>query len=291
MRSSSNPAFRNLPRGAAATGQYGPNVGFDQPYGQPGPYGQQGQGGVPGYGPGQMGAASADRPMTVDDVVIKTGLSLAVALVIGVVSAIWAQTQLVRDSLGKLTPSGPLLGALIGGLVVGLVVSLVIIFRQKPSGPLTLIYSGAEGLFLGALSGLLELWFPGIALQALIGTTGVFVAMLVVYKTGAVKVTPKLTKWIVGAIAGAAILMLVNLVTALFFNFNPLRDGGPLAIVFSLVVIGIAAFSFLLDFDQADKMIRAGMPSKWAWFAAFGLMTTLVWLYLEILRLLSYLRD
>ncbi|MGW4396389.1 Bax inhibitor-1/YccA family protein [Amycolatopsis nivea] len=286
MRSSSNPAFRNLPRGAAATGQYGPNVGFDQPYGQP-----QGQGGVPGYGPGQMGTASADRPMTVDDVVIKTGMSLGVALVVGVLTAVWAQSQLVRDSLGRLSPSGPLLGALIGGLVVGLVVSLVIIFKQKPSGPLTLVYSGAEGLFLGALSGLFEVFLPGIALQALIGTAGVFVAMLVVYKTGAVKVTPKLTKWIVGAVAGVAILMLVNLVTAVFFGFNPLRDGSPLAIVFSLVVIGIAAFSFLLDFDQADKMIRAGMPSKWAWYAAFGLMTTLVWLYLEILRLLSYLRD
>ncbi|ATY14714.1 hypothetical protein CU254_33090 [Amycolatopsis sp. AA4] len=286
MRSSSNPAFRNLPRGAAATGQYGPNVGFDQPYGQP-----QGQGGVPGYGPGQTGTASADRPMTVDDVVIKTGMSLGVALVVGVLTAIWAQSQLVRDSLGRLAPSGPLLGALIGGLVVGLVVSLVIIFKHKPSGPLTLVYSGAEGLFLGALSGLFEVFLPGIALQALIGTAGVFVAMLVVYKTGAVKVTPKLTKWIVGAVAGAAILMLVNLITAVFFGFNPLRDGGPIAIVFSLVVIGIAAFSFLLDFDQADQMIRAGMPSKWAWYAAFGLMTTLVWLYLEILRLLSYLRD
>ncbi|MFD2465962.1 Bax inhibitor-1/YccA family protein [Amycolatopsis silviterrae] len=286
MRSSSNPAFRNLPRGAAATGQYGPNVGFDQPYGQP-----QGQGGVPGYGPGQMGTASADRPMTVDDVVIKTGMSLGVALVVGVLTAIWAQTQLVSDSAGRVSPSGPLLGALIGGLVVGLVISLVIIFKQKPSGPLTLVYSGAEGLFLGALSGLFEVFLPGIALQALIGTAGVFVAMLVVYKTGAVKVTPKLTKWIVGAVAGVAILMLVNLVTAVFFGFNPLRDGSPIAIIFSLVVIGIAAFSFLLDFDQADKMIRAGMPSKWAWYAAFGLMTTLVWLYLEILRLLSYLRD
>ncbi|WP_033293738.1 Bax inhibitor-1/YccA family protein [Amycolatopsis jejuensis] len=286
MRSSSNPAFRKLPRGTTATGQYGPNVGFEQPYGQP-----QGQGGVPGYGPGQMGTASADRPMTVDDVVIKTGMSLGVALLVGVLSAIWAQTQLVPDSLGRIAPSGALLGALIGGLIVGLIISLVIIFRQKPSGPLTLVYSAAEGLFLGALSGLFELVKPGIALQALIGTAGVFVAMLVVYKTGAVKVTPKLTKWIVGAVAGAAILMLVNLVTAVFFGFNPLRDGGPIAIIFSLVVIGIAAFSFLLDFDQADQMIRAGMPSKWAWYAAFGLMTTLVWLYLEILRLLSYLRE
>ncbi|MFF0147697.1 putative YccA/Bax inhibitor family protein [Amycolatopsis sulphurea] len=287
MRSTSNPAFRNLPRDASAHGQYGPNVGFEQPYGAP-----QGQGGVPGYGPGRPGTASADRPMTVDDVVIKTGLSLAVALVTGVLTAIWAQSQLVVDGAGRVSGmNGALLGALIGGLLVGLVSSLVIIFRRKPSGPLTLVYAGAEGVFLGALSGLFELFLPGIALQALIGTAGVFIAMLVVYKTGAVKVTPKLTKWIIGAVAGVAILMLVNLLTAVFFGFNPLRDGSPLSIVFSLVVIGIAAFSFLLDFDQADRMIRAGMPSQWAWYAAFGLMTTLVWLYLEILRLLSYLRE
>lgn len=277
MRSSSNPAFRNLPRGGTQThGQYGPPVGFNQP-----------QGGVPGYGPGQVSSGEGDRPMTVDDVVVKTGMSLGVALLVGIVTAIWAQNQLAET--GRL--SGALIGAMIGGLLVGLVISLVIIFRQKPSGPLTLIYSAAEGLFLGALSGVFEVIYPGIALQAIIGTAGVFIGMLVVYKTGAVKVTPKLTKWIVGAVVGVAILMLFNLISALVFGFNPLRDGGPLAIVFSIVCIGIAAFSFLLDFDQADRMIREGMPSKWAWYTAFGLMTTLVWLYLEILRLLSYLRE
>ena len=277
MRSSSNPAFRNLPRGGTATyGQYGPPVGFNQP-----------QGGVPGYGPGQVSAGAGDRPMTVDDVVVKTGLSLGTALLFGVITAIWAQTSLAET--GRLP--GAILGAMFGGLVVGLVVSLVMIFRQKPSGPLTLVYSAAEGVFLGALSGVFEFVYKGIALQAIIGTAGVFIGMLVVYKTGAVKVTPKLTKWIVGAVFGVVILMLVNLVTTFAFGFNPLRGGGPLAIVFSLVCIGIAAFSFLLDFDQADRMIREGMPSKWAWYAAFGLMTTLVWLYLEILRLLSYLRE
>ncbi len=277
MRSSSNPAFRNLPGGGTQTyGQYGPPVGFNQP-----------QGGVPGYGPGRAASGEGDRPMTVDDVVVKTGMSLGVALLVGVVTGIWAQVQIAET--GRL--SGALIGAMLGGLVVGLVISLVIIFRQKPSGALTLTYSAAEGLFLGALSGVFEAIYPGIALQAIIGTAGVFIGMLVVYKTGAVKVTPKLTKWIVGAVVGVAVLMLFNLISSLVFGFNPLRDGGPLAIVFSLVCIGIAAFSFLLDFDQADRMIREGMPSKWAWYTAFGLMTTLVWLYLEILRLLSYFRE
>ncbi|MFJ1760525.1 Bax inhibitor-1/YccA family protein [Amycolatopsis sp. NPDC088138] len=277
MRSSSNPAFRNLPKGGTQTyGQYGPPVGFNQP-----------QGGVPGYGPGQVSANEGDRPMTVDDVVVKTGISLGVTLLVGIVTAIWAQNQLADT--GRLP--GALIGAMLGGLVVGLVISLVIIFKQKASAPLTLVYSAAEGLFLGAVSGVFEVIYPGIALQAIIGTMGVFIGMLVVYKTGAVKVTPKLTKWIVGAVVGVAILMLFNLISAVAFGFNPLRDGGPIAIIFSIVCIGIAAFSFLLDFDQADRMIREGVPSKWAWYVAFGLMTTLVWLYLEILRLLSYLRE
>jgi uncharacterized YccA/Bax inhibitor family protein len=274
VRSTSNPAFRNLPVGNAAHGQYGPNVGFNQPLG-----------GVPGYGPVQAPAGAADRPMTVDDVVIKTGLSLGLALITGVITAIWARTQAEANA------TGPILGAVLGGMIVGLVLSLVIIFMRKPSAPLTLLYSAAEGVFLGGITGLVEMLYPGIALQAILGTAGVFVAMLVVYKTGAVKVTPKLTKWIIGATAGVVILMLANLLLGFFGVNMGLRDGGPLAILFSLVVIGIAAFNFLLDFDMADRMIREGMPAKWAWFAAFGLMTTMVWLYLEILRLLTYLNN
>jgi uncharacterized YccA/Bax inhibitor family protein len=274
VRSTSNPAFRSLPINRAGSGQYGPNVGFNQPLG-----------GGPGYGMPQAPSGAADRPMTVDDVVIKTGLSLGTALVTGVLAAIWAIGRANAGAMGSIT------GVMIVAMLVGLVLSLVMIFRQKPSGAMTLLYSAAEGVFLGAISGLFEMIYPGIALQAILGTAGVFVAMLVVYRTGAVKVTPRLTRWIVGATAGAVILMLLNLVLGMFGVNMGLRDGGALAIVFSLVVIGIAAFNFLLDFDMADRMIRAGMPSRWAWFAAFGLMTTMVWLYLEILRLLSYLQN
>ncbi|HET6501991.1 MAG TPA: Bax inhibitor-1/YccA family protein [Amycolatopsis sp.] len=274
MRSTSNPAFRNLPLGRSGYGQYGPNVGFNQPLG-----------GGPGYGMPQAPSGAGDRPMTVDDVVIKTGLALGTALVAGVLAAIWAIGQAEARAMGSVV------GVLVVAMLVGLVLSLVMIFRRKPSGPLTLVYSAAEGVFLGALTGLFEMIYPGIALQAILGTAGVFVAMLVVYRTGAVKVTPRLTKWIIGATAGAVILMFLNLALGLFGVDMGLRSGGALAIIFSLVVIGIAAFNFLLDFDMADRMIREGMPAKWAWFAAFGLMTTLVWLYLEVLRLLSYLQN
>jgi len=267
VRSTSNPAFRNLPRGGLGGGY----AGFQN----------QPQADTPQYGGGyyQAPPVAGERPMTVDDVVTKTALTLGLALVVGIGTAVAVLS-------GAINPFVPM----IAGMLVGLVLSLIIIFKQTPNPALVLSYSAAEGVFLGAITGVFEYLVPGIALQAILGTALVFIVMLVVYKTGAVKVTPKLTKWIIGATVAAAGLMLINLVMS-FFGANPLRDGGTMAIIFSIIVIGIAAFNFLLDFDMADQMIRTGMPSKWAWFAAFGLMTTLVWLYLEILRLLYYLNS
>ncbi|HYQ62300.1 Bax inhibitor-1/YccA family protein [Actinophytocola sp.] len=265
MRSTSNPAFRNLPRGGGLGGGY---AGFQtQPQG------------APGYGGYQAPPTTSDRPMTVDDVVTKTAITVGLALVVGIITGIAVYS-------GTISPFPPL----IIGLIAGLVLSLIVIFKQTPNPALVLSYSAAEGLFLGAITGVFSGVVEGIALQAIMATALVFIVMLVVYKTGAVKVTPKLTKGIIGATVAAGALMLINLIMS-FFGFNPLRDGGTLSIIFSIVVIGIAAFNFLLDFDMADQMIRSGMPSKWAWYAAFGLMTTLVWLYLEILRLLYYLNQ
>ncbi|GAA2970801.1 Bax inhibitor-1/YccA family protein [Actinokineospora diospyrosa] len=271
MRSTSNPAFRNLPQG----GYGGGYAGF-----QPQAQGYQDQGNPPGYGGYNAPPATNDRPMTVDDVVTKTAATLGVALVVGIITAVLV--------LGRtISPYPPM----IIGLIAGLVLSLVVIFKRTPNPALVLAYSAAEGLFLGAITGIFESFAPGIAFQAILGTALVFITMLVVYKTGAVKVTPKLTKWIIGATAGAAGLMLVNLLLSMFGVNLGIRDAGPLGIGISLLFIGIAAFNFLLDFDMADQMIRSGTPSKFAWYVAFGLMTTLVWLYLEILRLLYMLQS
>lgn len=258
-----NPAFRNL---RTAGGGY---AGFNDP----GLY--TGGGGYPAA----PSAAGADyRPMTVDDVVTKTATTFAVAVIAGVLTAY----------------SGLYILAL-PALLVGLGVSLYIIFRRKANAGLVLTYAVAEGVLLGAITGVLEFSgtkFAGIGLQAIVGTAGVFTAMLIVYKTGAVRVTPRLTKWIIGAAAGVFVLMLLNLVVGLFNHGGiGLRDGSPLAYVFSIVCIGIAAFSLLIDFDVSDQLIRQGVPAKNAWYVAFGLMVTLVWLYLEILRLLTYLRN
>ncbi|HEY6422403.1 MAG TPA: Bax inhibitor-1/YccA family protein [Pseudonocardiaceae bacterium] len=269
MRTTSNPAFRNLPAGGSGY------AGFDSaPASFPGA--------APGYG-GVLPTTS--RPMTVDDVVTKTGITLAVLIITG------AATYFAPSLWWLALPAA----------LIGFVLALVVIFKKVVSPPLILAYAAVEGVFLGGISGVVGTQVErltgttaaggtSIVLEAITGTLLVFAGMLVVYKTGAVKVTPRFTKWLTGALIGVVGLMLVNIIAG-FFNHGAglgLRDGGPLAIVFSLVCIGIAAFSFLLDFDAADQAIRAGAPEKTAWYIAFGLTVTLVWLYLEILRLLSY---
>ena len=225
------------------------------------------------------------RPMTVDDVVTKTGITLGVIIVAAV----------INFALGMLVSPGIAMALTLVGGIGGFITVLVASFGKKwGSAAVTLIYAVFEGLFVGGFSLMFSnVNFQGeggmaIIGQAIVGTIGVFIGMLIVYKTGAVKVTPKFTKILFGLIAGVAVMALVNFLGAIFFDFNPLRDGGPIAIIFSLVCIVLGALSFLTDFDQADRMIRAGAPAKNAWGVALGLAVTLVWLYTEILRLLSY---
>ncbi|MGX1739143.1 Bax inhibitor-1/YccA family protein [Corynebacterium flavescens] len=263
---SSNPVMNSLTKSEAQAG-YAPS-GYGNSYEQP-PH-------------------LNERPMTVDDVVTKTGISLAVIIAFAV----------VNFAIGMFVSTPAALGLTLVGALGGFITVLVATFGKKwASAPVTLTYSVFEGLFVGGFSFVFaNMQFQGsngMALigQALMGTVGVFLGMLFVYKTGAVKVTPKFNKIMFGLIAGVAVLALGNLLLAVFTGMSPLRDGGMLAIIFSLVCIGLAAMSFLTDFDQADRMIRAGVPAKNAWGVALGLSVTLVWLYTEILRLLSYFQQ
>ena len=174
------------------------------------------------------------------------------------------------------------------GALGGLALVLIATFGRKQDNPaIVLSYAALEGLFLGAISFLIaNFTVSGTSAgaligQAILGTIGVFFGMLVVYKTGAIRVTPKFTRMLVASMIGALVLMLGNAVISMFGSHDggPLRNGGTAAIIFSLVMIVIAAFSFLLDFDSADQMIRAGAPEKAAWGIALGLTVTLVWLY------------
>jgi uncharacterized YccA/Bax inhibitor family protein len=280
VRETSNPIFRSLPKTQGGYAQFGTGAAgaatqqVQQGY-QTDPYIDQRQTGV-------------SRPLTIDDVVTKTGITLAVLSAVAVVSYF-----LVSGNHALAMPF-TLVGAL-GGLALVLVATFG---RKQDSPAIVLSYAALEGLFLGAVSFVLANFYVSNASagaligQAVLGTIGVFAGMLVVYKTGAIRVTPKFTRMIVASLFGVLVLMLGNFVLAMFGVGGGeglgLRSGGPLAIIFSLVCIGIAAFSFLIDFDAADQMIRAGAPEKAAWGIALGLTVTLVWLYLEILRLLSY---
>jgi uncharacterized YccA/Bax inhibitor family protein len=236
----------------------------------------------------------ASRPLTIDDVVTKTGITLAVLMASAVVSFFLAEAR------PQLAAPLTLIGAL-GGFVL---VMIATFGRKQDSPAIVLGYAVLEGLALGAISLLLtfHVSLAGKSMnagtmigEAILGTFGVFFGMLVVYKTGAIRVTPKFTRMVVAALFGAVFLMLGNFVLAMFGVGGGeglgLRSGGPIAIIFSLVMICIAAFCFLIDFDAADQMIRAGAPDKAAWGIALGLTVTLVWLYLEILRLLSYFQN
>ncbi|GGG15444.1 hypothetical protein GCM10007304_31900 [Rhodococcoides trifolii] len=279
MRTSSNPVFRNLPKqqggGYATFGSATAGAAQATQFGQP-------------QAPQPYQTGNAQRAMTIDDVVMKTGITLGVLTVAAVISYL-----LVGNDPGLAAP------LVIGGGLIGFVLVLVATFGRKMDNPaIVLTYAAAEGVFLGALSYLFTgIEFGGaggsaLIAQAVLGTFGVFFGMLVVYKTGAIRVTPRLTRMIVGALIGVVVLMLGNLVASFFTAGGlGLRDGGTIAIIFSLVCIGIAAFSFLLDFDAADQLIRAQAPEKAAWGVAFGLTITLVWLYVEILRLLSYFNN
>jgi uncharacterized YccA/Bax inhibitor family protein len=280
VRETSNPVFRSLPKQRGGYAQFGTGAApMQQGYYQADPY----------VAPYQE--AKATRPVTIDDVVTKTGITLAVLTAAAIVSYF-----LVASNVALAMPL-TLIGAL-GGL--GLV--LVATFGRKQDSPaIVLSYAVLEGLFLGAVSFVFANFQVSSANagaligEAVLGTFGVFFGMLVVYKTGAIRVTPKFTRMLVAAMFGVLALMLGNFVLAMFHVGGGtglgLRSGGTVAIIFSLVCIGIAAFSFLIDFDAADQMIRAGAPEKAAWGIALGLTVTLVWLYIEILRLLSYLQN
>jgi len=270
---SSNPAFGRGFQSATRSGQYGGGWGqAPQQYGAPAQYDP--------YAAPSPYTRSTTRYMTMDDVVTKTGISFVITVLSA--AATWA-----------LLPLDVAWGLALPAVLVAFVLGLVISFKQIANPVATLAYGALYGVALGAISEAFNRIYPGIVMQAVIGTFGVFAGMLLVYKTGAIRVTPKLTRWVVSAAIGALVLLLVNWLVSLFTTGDPLglRSGGPVAILFSLVIIGIAAFMLLLDFDMADEAIRRGAPAKFAWYIAFGLLVTVVWLYLEILRLLSYFRE
>ncbi|MBX7269105.1 Bax inhibitor-1/YccA family protein [Micromonospora sp. Llam7] len=269
----SNPVLARL--GQAAERERAAGYAPTGPYGQPGhPQQYPPQAGYPGAA-GFPSAPPAVTPMSIDDVVVKTVMLLGI---LGVTAA--AAWVLVPDAL---------LGvAWIGAAVVGLVLGLIISFSRMANPALVVAYAVVEGVLVGAVSKFFESLYDGIVLQAVTATFGVFFVMAMLYRARVIRATPKFVKGMIAVMAGLFAVMLINLVLALFGVNTGLRDGSPLAIGFSIVCIVVASLSFILSFKEVEDGVRMGLPQRYSWVAAFGILVSLIWLYIEMLRLISY---
>lgn len=221
------------------------------------------------------------RPMTMGGVIHRSFILLF--LVAGV--AAWAWTYSIAHP-AFLYPA--VMGGTFGGLIIGIVTAF-----KKTWAPVTApIYAALQGLFIGAISVTLEARFPGIVFQAVCLTFGVAFALLGAYQCRLIRASQTFRSVIVAATGGILIVYLANLVFGLFSHrsFPFLQDSGPISIGFSLFVVAIAALNLVLDFDFIETGVATGAPKWMEWYAAFGLTVTLVWLYIEILRLLSKIR-
>ncbi len=181
---------------------------------------------------------------------------------------------------------------LIGGAIGAFVVAIVTVFKKSWAPVTAPIYAVLEGLALGGISAIFEALFPGIVIQAVGLTLGTLLALLLAYTSGLIKATENFKLGVVAATGGVCLLYLVSFVLSFFGMSVPYIHGsGPIGIGFSVVVVIIAALNLVLDFDFIENGAERGAPKYMEWYAAFGLMVTLVWLYLEILRLLAKLRE
>ena len=258
--------------------QYGQQP-YGQQYGQP-QYDQQAQYGQP-YGEADYGVAahtysepiSAGERLTMNDVMVKTGINLGLVAVGAAVA--WHAPVLL------------LLG-MVGGLVLGLVNS----FKKKVSPVLVMTYALMEGLLLGGLSAVVDMRYPGVAIQAVLATLVVAGTTLALFANGKLRATPKLNKiFMIGAIGYMAYGLISILGAGIFgSSLNSFSIGGiPLGLVVGLFAVALATYSLLLDFTTTSEAVEAGLPERESWRLAFGLTASLVWLYVEILRVLMYL--
>jgi uncharacterized YccA/Bax inhibitor family protein len=180
--------------------------------------------------------------------------------------------------------------AMIGSMLAGLVLALVITFKQITNPYIIGGYAVLQGVFLGVVSRELEQRFSGIVIQAVVGTFGVFIAMAVLYRLRLLRNSPRFTKIVVGALLGIVLLSVVDLVMRLFGTGLGIYRAGTAGIIFAVICIIVGALTFIIDFDQVERAVAAGLPIRYGWYLGFGLLVGLIFLYWQILRLLSFLR-
>jgi uncharacterized YccA/Bax inhibitor family protein len=278
---SSNPVLTRLGDGSSqqrAGNPYNQAPPGQNPFQQ---YPQQGYGQQP-YQPAPP-VITGDT-MTLDDVVVRTVMLLALTGVAGALA--WV---LVPDTGSVATI------AMFGSVFAGLALGLVIAFKRITNPALIALYALVQGILLGVVSRWFEARYPGIVIQAVLGTFSIFFVMAALYKLKVLRATPRFTKFVIGALIAFVLVSFFNFI-AYMFGFNTgLVDNGtdavnPLAFVFCGLGIVIGALTFILDFAEVENAIRYGLPEKYAWYCAFGLLVGLIFLYWQVLQMLSYLR-
>lgn len=266
-------------------------------------------GGRGGFGDGTGGAgwSAPAGTQTYDPTATRTGtmtmggVASATALMLAflVLGAIFGWSRVTTELLGYDVATGnPVyqdslpMGWLIGSMAVGFVLAMICSFKPPVARWLSIPYAIAEGVFLGIVSHAYNSQTDGIVVQAVIATCGVFLVMLALYGFRVLRVTPRLAKGIIAATFGVLAVYLVSFISSFFTDSGEsfMNSASPLGIGVSVIVVGIAAFNLLLDFDFIERGVQQGLPKHMEWFGAFGLVVTLVWLYLELLRLLSKLQ-
>ena len=224
------------------------------------------------------GAGVISERMTINGTVNKTFIMLA--LLVMTASWVWGKAM-AQEAVGPY---------MIGGAIGGLIIAMVTIFRREWAPITAPIYAAVEGLFIGGISAFFEAQYPGIVIQAVALTFGTLFCLLVAYRSGMIRATENFKLGVAAATGGIFMIYMVTMVLGFFGVRVPfIHEGGLFGILFSLFVVVVAALNLVLDFDFIEQGADAGAPKPMEWFAAFGLMVTLVWLYIEILRLLSKL--
>jgi uncharacterized YccA/Bax inhibitor family protein len=226
-----------------------------------------------------QGAPAGSRPMTLDDVIVKTSITLGV--VVAAAAAAWV-----------LVPNNLVTPVFLAGMLLAFALSMVLSFSRRINPALVMVFAAAEGVFLGIGSKFIAAYVgdSGIIVQAILATMVTAGLTLASYKYFAIKVTPKFTKMVIIGTMGFAGVILINFIASMFGYNSGIGGFGPMGLLFAAIGAGLAVFNLILDFDMVEQGVRAGAPQNEAWRAAFGLTVTLVWLYWNLLRILAILR-
>lgn len=250
------------------------------------------------YAAPSAGALETDR-MTVEDTVWKTAGLFAILLVTAAVGWVWTLGGLQLDPARGASMLPWMIGAL-GGFVLAMVITFT--SRKKVRPALIFAYAALEGLFVGAISAFFEVMWPGIVMQATLATLSVVGVTLALFASGKVRASKKMTKIVMIAMLGYLVFSLINVFMMMFGAFDSPGSAGPfgmlsqeifgipLGLIIGVLVVFMAAYSLVMDFDQIQQGVRNGAPRKYGWMGAFGIMVTVVWLYVEILRIIAIVR-